>query len=47
VEQLHDYFDSLVKRKVVLDRDKEFEKTMKSLGRKRNWHLYSKLLGEI
>jgi len=47
VEQLHDYFDSLVERKIQLDRAKAYEKRMKSLGRKRNWHLYSKLLGEI
>ena len=42
-----DYFDSLVKRKAQLDGAKEYEKTMKSLGRKPNWLLYSKLLGDI
>ena len=39
-----EYYDSLVKRKAQLDGIKEYEKTMKSLGRKPNWLLYSKLL---
>ena len=42
-----EYFDSLVKRRAQLDRVKEYQKSMKSLGRKPNWHLYSKLLGKI
>ena len=42
-----EYFDSLVKNKVIMDKTKEIQKEMKSLGRKPNWHLYSKLLGEI
>jgi len=42
-----EYFDSLVERKTQLDSAKEYQKRMKSLGRKRNWHLYSKLLKDF
>jgi cell division control protein 6 len=42
-----EYFDSLVKDKEIMDKTKEIQKEMKSLGRKPNWRLYSKLLGEI
>jgi len=41
------FFDSLVKDKEIMNRTKEIQKTMKSLGGKTNWHLYSKLLGEL
>ena len=42
-----DYFDSLVKDKEIMDKTKEIQKEMKSLGRKSNLNLYSKLLGEL
>jgi len=41
------FYDSLVKDKVIMDKTKEIQKEMKSLGRKPNWYLYSKLLGKI
>jgi len=42
-----EFYESLIKRKVEIDRNKEIQKTLQSLDKKPNWYRYSNLLENL